>query len=114
MYEKLLFNNPHGQSLPYLKYTPKTPPSDDGYPLMVFMHGYGERGPADGSEVDLVAKHGTLLHLDQAPCATQQNTEHQKQKIKLFVRISAPPKQAGHNSNNERGGQHHRDPKSNG
>lgn len=63
MYEKLLFENPHGQSLPYLKYTPKEAPSEEGYPLVVFMHGYGERGPSDGSEVDLVAKHGPFKHI---------------------------------------------------
>ena len=27
-------------------------------PLVVFMHGAGERGEADGSELDLVARHG--------------------------------------------------------
>ena len=62
MYEKLHFENPHGQSLPYLKYTPKEMP-EGGYPLVVFMHGYGERGPTDGSEVDLVAKHGPMKHV---------------------------------------------------
>lgn len=62
-YEKLLFENPHGQDLPYLKYTPKGLPADGKFPLVVFMHGHGECGPDDGSEVDLVAKHGFLKHV---------------------------------------------------
>ncbi|MBO5270096.1 MAG: phospholipase [Clostridia bacterium] len=63
MYEKLYFNNPLGQSLPYLKYTPSALPEGGKYPLLVFMHGHGECGPDDGSEVDLVAKHGWLRNV---------------------------------------------------
>ncbi len=57
MLEKFLFENPHGQNLPYLKYTPKELP-EDGYPLIVFMHGFGERGPSDGSQVEKIANYG--------------------------------------------------------
>ena len=65
MYEKKYFENPHGQSFPYLQYTPKELPEGGKYPLVVFMHGYGECGPVDGSEVELVAKHGFLKHVSK-------------------------------------------------
>lgn len=56
MYEKLYFDNKNGKSFHYLKYTPES--SSEKMPLVVFMHGAGERGEADGSELDLVARHG--------------------------------------------------------
>ncbi len=56
MYEKLYFKNPHGKSLHYLRYVPKN--SEGKLPLVVFMHGAGERGSDDGSEIDNIAKHG--------------------------------------------------------
>lgn len=56
MYEKLYFDNPMGKSFHYLKYTPKDVKGK--MPLLVFMHGAGERGEADGSEIELVARHG--------------------------------------------------------
>ena len=58
MYEKFYFDNPSGQGLHYLKYTPANAVKGEKLPLLVFMHGYGERGAADGSEVDRVAAHG--------------------------------------------------------
>jgi len=58
MYEKCYFENAHGQSFHYLSYTPQEAPTEEGYPLIVFMHGAGERGETDGSELELVAKHG--------------------------------------------------------
>ena len=56
MYEKLYFDNKNGKSFHYLKYTPES--NGEKMPLVVFMHGAGERGEADGSELDLVARHG--------------------------------------------------------
>ncbi len=56
MYEKLYFDNPHGKSFHYLRYLPKD--QKGKMPLVVFMHGAGERGNADGSEIDYIAKHG--------------------------------------------------------
>ena len=64
MYEKCYFENPHGQSLHYLKYTPKEK-TEGLYPLVIFMHGAGERGNPDGSEVDLVSKHGFLRYVNE-------------------------------------------------
>ncbi len=57
MYEKKFCEIQAGQSFYYLKYTPKTN-NDEKMPLLIFMHGAGERGKADGSELDLVAVHG--------------------------------------------------------
>lgn len=63
MYEKLYFNNPTGQSLHYLKYTPSKSANGEKMPLLIFMHGAGERGVTDGSEIELVAKHGYFKHV---------------------------------------------------
>lgn len=63
MYTKLYFDNPTGQSLHYLNYTPANADREEKLPLLIFMHGYGERGPADGSLVDNVAKHGYFKHI---------------------------------------------------
>lgn len=56
-YSKLYFDNPNGKSFHYLKYTPQSL-SDKKQPLLVFMHGAGERGADDGSELDRIARHG--------------------------------------------------------
>jgi len=56
MYEKLYYNASVGESLHYLKYTPKTA-DDKSLPLIVFLHGHGECGAPDGSELDLVASY---------------------------------------------------------
>ena len=58
MYEKLYFDNPAGNGFHYLKYIPSNIKADEKQPLLIFMHGAGERGNTDGSEVDKVAKHG--------------------------------------------------------
>ena len=58
MYEKCYFDNPAGQGFHYLKYVPENATQEEKLPLLIFMHGYGERGPSDGSAVELVAKHG--------------------------------------------------------
>ncbi len=56
-YEKLYYDNPHGKSFHYLRYVPEKE-CDKKLPLLIFMHGAGERGAADGSELELVASHG--------------------------------------------------------
>jgi predicted peptidase len=63
MYEKLFFDNPHGKSLHYLRYVPKD--TAEKLPLFVFMHGAGERGNADGSEIDAIAKHGFFQQIKE-------------------------------------------------
>lgn len=62
MYEKLYYNAEIGHSFHYLKYTPKNS-SSEKMPLLIFMHGAGERGNKDGSELDLVASHGYFKHV---------------------------------------------------
>ena len=57
MYEKLYCSLEVGESFHYLKYAPKDN-SGEKRPLLIFMHGAGERGAVDGSELDLVARHG--------------------------------------------------------
>ena len=64
MYEKKYFDNPHGQSLHYLLYTPKAE-EGERLPLLIFLHGFGERGSRDGSQVDLVAVHGYFKYIAQ-------------------------------------------------
>ncbi|MBE6577298.1 MAG: phospholipase [Ruminococcaceae bacterium] len=61
MYEKLYFENPNGKSFHYLRYVPKD--VNGKMPLVVYMHGAGERGNADGSEIDIIAKHGFFEHI---------------------------------------------------
>ncbi len=71
MYEKNYFSNPHGKSLHYLVYLPKDMKQGENLPLVVFMHGAGERGDADGSELDKVAKHGYFNQITKGkefPC----------------------------------------------
>ncbi|MBQ3127168.1 MAG: dienelactone hydrolase family protein [Clostridia bacterium] len=63
MYTKRIFSNPHGQSFHYLHYAPAE--VSEPLPLIVFLHGYGECGPADGSDVDRVAKHGYFKYIAQ-------------------------------------------------
>ena len=41
-------------SLHYIQYTPVTPPPAEGYPLVIFLHGAGERG----DDLNLVTIHG--------------------------------------------------------
>jgi|EP01046_Picozoa_sp_COSAG06_P049713 hypothetical protein len=46
--------------LHYLKKLPGTTSGDGGSPVIVFLNGAGERGPADGSELDRACMHGPL------------------------------------------------------
>lgn len=41
-------------SLPYIQYTPASKAPAEGYPLVIFLHGAGERG----EDLDLVSLHG--------------------------------------------------------
>ena len=63
MLEKLCFNNPFGESLHYMKYTPNVASENGKCPLVILLHGYGERGPRDGSEIDRVVVHGYLKYV---------------------------------------------------
>ena len=63
MYVKRHFDNPAGQGFHYLKYVPENVIAEEKLPLLIFMHGYGERGPMDGSEVERVAAHGYFKHV---------------------------------------------------
>lgn len=63
MYTKHTFHNPHGQSFHYLHYAPAD--TTEPLPLLIFLHGYGECGALDGSEVDRVAKHGYFKFIAQ-------------------------------------------------
>ena len=56
-YNKYYFENLHGKSFYYLKYIPQNS-NNKKMPLLVFMHGAGERGEDDGSELELVARYG--------------------------------------------------------
>ena len=55
--EKCYFDNPCGKSFHYLKYLPADYDPQKKYPLVVFLHGAGERGKPDGSELDIVKVH---------------------------------------------------------
>lgn len=57
MYEKLYCEIDGGENFHYLKYTPQMD-SNEKKPLLIFMHGAGERGNRDGSELDRAAYHG--------------------------------------------------------
>ena len=57
MFEKILKKD-KGSEFNYCLYTPKDFEHDLKYPLIVFLHGAGERGATDGSELDAVLKQG--------------------------------------------------------
>ena len=63
MYEKLYFDNQNGKGFHYLRYIPKNLTVEEKRPLLIFMHGAGERGNTDGTEVDKVAKHGYFARI---------------------------------------------------
>ena len=46
--------------LHYLKKLPGSTAVSEKYPMIVFLNGAGERGPADGSELDRACMHGVL------------------------------------------------------
>ena len=54
--------------LRYLLRSPTAPaPSAVGHPLLLFLHGRGESGPADGSELALAGFHGPLKVIEKGP-----------------------------------------------
>lgn len=62
MIQKLFFDNPHGQSFHYVLYTPPEFDGSTPMPLVIFMHGWGEKGNEDGSELDRLFIHGYLKY----------------------------------------------------
>ena len=65
MYTKHYYKADVGHSFHYLKYTPATATPDEKLPLIIYMHGAGERGNTDGSQVDLVSTHGYFKYIKQ-------------------------------------------------
>ncbi|MBQ8689412.1 MAG: phospholipase [Clostridia bacterium] len=65
MYEKCYYSATVGQSFHYLKYMPNGMKDGEKYPLLIFMHGAGERGNTDGSQLDLVASHGYFKYIKE-------------------------------------------------
>jgi len=57
MYQKCFFENPHGQSFHYILSLPEGYDSGKRYPLVIFLHGAGERGREDGSEIGLLGRY---------------------------------------------------------
>lgn len=58
MYEKKYYADAVKDGFHYLQYTPAEAKRGEKLPLLVFMHGAGERGASDGSELELVARYG--------------------------------------------------------
>lgn len=65
MYTKHYYNAEVGHGFHYLKYVPKDAAPGEKLPLVVYMHGAGERGNADGSELDKAATHGYFKFIAQ-------------------------------------------------
>ena len=61
--EKLYFENGGGQSFHYLRYVPSA--MSGTFPLVIFLHGAGERGSEDGSELDLVKRYFWFDRVDR-------------------------------------------------
>ena len=64
MYEKHYYKANEGRGFHYLKYTPKKM-TGEKMPLLVFMHGAGERGDEDGTQMDKIAKMGYFAQMAQ-------------------------------------------------
>ena len=60
MFEEKYWSNPYGQSFYYTAYLPENYDPGVKYPTVVFMHGAGERGPADGSDLSPLYRYGWL------------------------------------------------------
>ncbi|RMG03596.1 MAG: hypothetical protein D6741_02120, partial [Planctomycetota bacterium] len=61
--EKRVYRNDAGETLPYRLLVPENYDADKRYPLILFLHGAGERG--DDNELQL--KHAQVLHLAADP-----------------------------------------------
>jgi predicted peptidase len=62
MYTKNEWKSEHYYNFKYLQYLPKDFSKDEKYPLVVFLHGAGERG----DDLDLVARHGFFKHVRES------------------------------------------------
>lgn len=58
MYSKHRYESVHYQSFGYIQYLPKDFDENKKYPLVLFLHGAGERG----EDLDLLAKHGYMKY----------------------------------------------------
>ena len=58
MYTKQSYSSEHYQSFGYIQYLPKNFDENKKYPLVLFLHGAGERG----DDLDLLAKHGYMKY----------------------------------------------------
>lgn len=65
MYTKHYYKAEVGYSFHYLKYVPKNAAPDEKLPLIIYMHGAGERGVTDGSELDAVSRHGYFKYIKE-------------------------------------------------
>ena len=61
-YEPRVFKNSSGATLPYRLLVPPTTAPDKKYPLVLFLHGAGERGTNNSAQLT----HGTKLYLEPA------------------------------------------------
>lgn len=61
--EKRVFENAAGQTMPYRLLGPNTPDEDTRYPLVVFLHGAGERGTTNAIQMS--------AHIEGLRAATQ-------------------------------------------
>lgn len=61
-YEPRVFANPAGDKLPYRWLAPASLEPGRKYPLVLFLHGAGERGTNNSAQL----VHGTKLYLDAA------------------------------------------------
>lgn len=82
MVEQMYFSNPAGKDFHYLRYLPKDYDPAQKYPLVVFLHGYGECGPEDGSDMEQLFHYfwfGRARDGEDFPCimvAPQCQKEH--------------------------------------
>lgn len=71
--------------LHYLLRAPSAPaPSPAGHPLLLFLHGRGESGSADGSQLQLAALHGPLKVIENGPAGPGLPAE----SLKSFIIVN--------------------------
>ena len=58
MYTKHLYESQHYQNFGYIRYLPPAFDEKKKYPLVLFLHGAGERG----NDLDILAKHGYMKY----------------------------------------------------
>lgn len=66
--EKKVYKNAEGETLPYRLYVPKNLDANKKYPIVLFLHGAGERG--DDNEAQI--KHAQVLRLISDDAAAKQ------------------------------------------